>query len=250
MEVEMNHLFIDTEFSSFFSSDLSKSGELLQLACIPVIDGVRRDSFNEFCRPLTKTWSIEAEKVHGIRRDQALAAQHPSEMASKLMAFLQQYDCFFTPIGFNCASDESYINRLISDNKSILPYRKAVHYKWSDVLDKVREHKEQIKLKSYTLSSLKKFFKIENKSHDALADAEATMMIYDMMKVMFPVFSAEQLKYSGMSNIEKRAVYLSSSHLMVNHDGSVYIHPEGTKNVEALKVILEEIWSTFIERRQ
>jgi hypothetical protein len=57
----------------------------------------------------------------------------------------------------------------------------------------------------------------------------------------------EQSTTERLTNLQKRRLYLDSKYVQIDGNGVVYITEEGTKNREALKVIMEELWSKFVE---
>ena len=112
----MNYLYLDVEYTSFFSNDRQKSGELLQIGVVAVVDNVKKDTFSEFSRPLTQKWNPEAEKIHGISKDKAKMEQHPKQLAEKLIEFLERNDRVFSVVGHSCSADQKYIERLMLDH--------------------------------------------------------------------------------------------------------------------------------------
>lgn len=244
----MNFLYTDTEYSSFYSSDRKKSGELLQLAIIPVVGGVVHPPFNEYCRPLTAKWNPGAEKVHGISRGRAETHQHPSELAKKLMEFIIQYDCIFTCAGWNCRGDISYIERLLTDHNIVVPFYKRVRMKWRDVKDRAKSRERFFPLANYKLGTAADFFKLKFNAHDAVADADMTRQIDERLSTVSLVDVAVQLDTQGMSKVDKRAKYADSGYAHIGQK-TVYISEKATSNPEAMRYIIEELWDTFVEGR-
>lgn len=242
----MNILAIDTEYTSFFSADKRKSGELLQLSIVPVIDGVKGEPFNEYCRPLTRVWNKHAEKVHGISMKRAATFQHPSELAEKLKDYLDSFDCVFTPVGHNCKGDKSYIDRLLIDNNIMNTWSTTVKVKWHDTHDIAKKKKSIICTKNYKLDTLCKFLKIDINAHDALSDANATADLYMQMTQFISASSTNQIREFSVSQKEKRKKYLDMKYVTIHSDGDVYITSYGTGNKDALLTILEELYSIYI----
>lgn len=242
----MNLLYLDTEFSSFYSSDKKKSGELLQLAVIPVINGVVEKSFNEKCRPLTNVWNSHAEKVHNIPRHEAMTYQHPKAMAAKLKDFLEGFDCMFTPAGWNIRGDKSYLDRLVTDYNLSSQWHRKVKYKWRDVLIRVQKRKKFFPVANLKLGTVSKYFGIELNAHNALSDADVTRQIDDRCSTVQLVEKSIQLANHNLEEVEKQSKYTDRKYLQMA-DGTVYISEHATKNPEAMKVILQELWDIFVE---
>src|ERR1035437_1920829 len=102
----MNYLWIDTE-----TTGLSEHRhDIVQLACIPIINGVRQKSFNEFCQP-TNWNSIEdaAIAIHGINRDMMRTFQTQEVMLAKFIEYINSFGVKFTIAGFNVSFDKKFI---------------------------------------------------------------------------------------------------------------------------------------------
>lgn len=250
----MKYLSIDTEYTSFYSPDRKKSGELLQVSIVPIIDGFpdRENSFNEYCRPLTSTWNSGAEKIHGISRSKAETFQHPMELAKKLDEWLRKFDIVFTCIGFNCTGDKNYIERLVMECKISREWFFKCKPEWIDVKKMATNRKHLISKKSFTLTSMCEYFGIDIvNAHDALFDAVATFLVWERLRAISdPRDGKQQYIDNQLTAMEKRRKYLDIKYVMMNGDGSVFITEHGTKNKEALKIIMEEIWCLFQEHKE
>lgn len=240
-------LYTDTEYSAFWSMDPSKSGELLQLASVPVVNGVVHPPFNEYCRPLTGKWSVEAQDVHKIDRNWAKAQQHPEEMADKYMAWIKSFDCRFTVVGFNCKGDMDYTHRLMGQ-KHLMDWKKATDPEWRDVYKKALDRKKHLTITKYKLPDLAKYFGLEYDKHNALADAYMTKEVDERLDTFKPRHKT-QYQAENLSQVDRIAKYTSTSYLQIGGDGSVFIFDTATKNPEAMKVICERLWDVFVEGR-
>jgi len=245
----MSILYLDCEYSSFFSPDKKKSGELLQLAIEPVVDGVVMDEkFNEYCRPLTNMWSSHAEKIHGITREFAMAQQHPKEMAQKLYEYVAKFESYFTACGHNAKGDKSYTERLMNDYDLTLEWHTRVKHTWRDTHTRAKNRAKLLPVKSLTLGSLCKYFGIKINAHDALSDAIATRKLDEHLTLLrTDIGQFQQNAISNMSYIDKRVKFLDLSYLVINGDGDVFISAKATKDPEALKFVLEELWNVYID---
>lgn len=243
----MNYLSIDTEYSSFYSHDERKSGELLEVAIIPYINGVRQEPFNQFCKPLTKIWNKGAERVHGITRRRAEEFQHPQQLAHNLIYWLSQFDTMFSVVGHNPTSDKRYIERMIRKYDKINDWHKSVRPKWKCTKEIAEKKKSHVVTKDYKLETLCKYFRIPINAHNALSDAEATYSLYECLNNLRSAASGDAQEVSQLSEHEKRKKYLDMKYVSLGSDGNVYITEYGTSDRDALRVILQEIWSIYGE---
>ena len=103
------YLYLDIE-----SSGLNpKKNDVVQLAAIPVIAGVRQPHFNEFCQPFDfTTVEQEAVNVHGITIDKMKTFQSPIKLIEKLEEFVKAYGIKFTIAGYNCNFDKAFIGAM------------------------------------------------------------------------------------------------------------------------------------------
>lgn len=243
-------IYIDTEYSGFFSVDTSKSGELLQLAAVPVINGVQYEPFNQYCKPLTGKWNVEAEKVHKITRDFARLQQTPEQMSKNFIEFIKKHDCLFQLAGWNTKGDQGYVDRLMLSHGHMNEWKKHIKWDWRDVKKRAEERKMFLPVKDFKLGTVSKFFGLDHDAHDALSDAFMTWKIDERLSTIGqPPKAPVMVHNESMSNAEKRAKYTDKRYLMVNGEGSVYISDEATKNPEIMRHILEELYDIFVEGR-
>lgn len=74
----MNQLWIDAETTGFYAD----KHDIVQLACIPIINGVPQTPFNEFCQPINwKDIQQGAVDTHGITVEQMKTFQTPAKCA-------------------------------------------------------------------------------------------------------------------------------------------------------------------------
>lgn len=245
----MNYLSIDTEYSSFYSPDRKKSGELLQISCVPIINGIIQTDkiFNEFCKPLTNVWSDHAEKVHGISKVKSRDAQHPEEAAKKLLEFVQSFDCMFTAIGHNHKGDKNYVERLISDYDNANSWHRAIRHQWKDTKTIASKMKSAVPVKNHKLETLCKFFDIPIEAHKAESDALATAILYDKLNNIEASKHAYIAPLEKLSEVDKIKKYMDMKYVSMGGDGCVFITEYGTGDKEALRIILQEIWNTYGE---
>lgn len=168
------YLYLDVETTGLNPS----INDIVQLACIPVIDGVEQKSFNQFCQPLN--WSAieqEAVKVHGITEEMMRGYQSQSQLLKNLVDYLKSFGTKFTIAGYNCNFDKSFIGAAFSKNGLGSDYPKYFNNDIRDVYVRARAIKSKLKSTKLKLVNLAEEFGIEIKAHDALSDIIATIKV-------------------------------------------------------------------------
>jgi DNA polymerase III alpha subunit (gram-positive type) len=94
----MNFCWIDSETTGLNET----KNDIIQLACIPVINGIPQKPFNEFCQPVNwKNIDQVALDVHKITIDEIKLFQSPEEMLNKFINYIKSFNVKFTIAGFN-----------------------------------------------------------------------------------------------------------------------------------------------------
>ena len=229
----MRNAYIDTEYSNFFSYSETKSGEILQIAII-----TDEGDFQSNVMPLRpEVWSKRAEEVHGITLKEAQTFPHPKTVAGKLLEFISSLRNVYTPVGWNCKGDHLHLQRFCGKEKISHSWNLKIREDWVDLLKDAKS----IPLKNYQLKTVCNHFGIEEDFHDALGDARATKVLHPHLKVL----KNPQLELTPEDDFEKRLLYLSNDYVEIAPQGHIRITSRGTKNKEALRVILDEIAERF-----
>ena len=244
----MNTIYIDTEYTGFYSTYKDKSGELLQVSACAIVDGML-ETFDEYCRPLTNVWSDEAEKVHRISKDRAMLFQHPNQLAESFVRWLERIGGYNRLAGWNCKGDKMFIERLMFDHKLDQRYFSVTRLEWKDVLDKAKKRKDYIGTKDLKLESVAKFFSIPIKAHNSLSDATATMECDKALSTIdLPSEYAIQDDIGiELSEKDKVKKYMGSKYIQIDGDGTIFITPHATHNKEAMQTIFSELWGRFCD---
>ncbi len=170
----MNFCWIDCESTGLYAD----KHDVVQVACIPVIDGVKQQSFNEFCQP--KNWdAIEdgAIRVHGITREMMKGFQTQEEMLEKFTTYLKQFNCKFIIAGYNVGFDKQFISATFTKCGRPQDFFSLFELNTHDTFKRVKIVKNQIKTQNYKLETLAKHYKIPIQAHDALSDIDATIEV-------------------------------------------------------------------------
>lgn len=170
----MNFLWVDVETTGLYSD----KHDVVQLACIPIVDGVRRDFFNEFSQP--KNWDAiqdEAVRVHGITRERMKTFQTQEQLVEKLVAYLKSFDTKFIIAGYNVDFDKRFIGDMFTKCGRPQDFFSLFELHTHDVYKRVKTVKTHIKTENHKLETLAKHYGIEIKAHDAYSDIAATIEV-------------------------------------------------------------------------
>lgn len=168
------YLYLDVESTGLSSS----TNEIIQLACVPLIDGKLGAHFNEFCQP-TNWNSIDqkAIEVHGITVDQMKTFQSPYEMLDKFITYVSQFGVKFVIAGYNSNFDKAFIGALFARNGRSKEYSRLFLNEVRDVHARAKAVKDKLQSNKLKLVNLAEEFGIEIKAHDALSDIQATIEV-------------------------------------------------------------------------
>lgn len=233
----MNVICFDVESSGLDPKKCS----ILQLAMIPIIDGVVGSPFVSYVRP-HKGSDIQdgALKVNRINREDLETFPTIEEMTKSMLAFIDQYDCKFYLCAHNAQFDRDFLYHFMTrqglHGEYIKRFRPDLQCTW--IKAKQVFEKQRKKPANFKLGTLCEWFgiKLEN-AHDAMADARVVNPIWDALTAM-EGFKTPTVKLP-------HAEYIQPKYLQINPDGSVFISPHGTKDKNALTAILSELHELF-----
>lgn len=168
--------------SNFLWCDIESTGlseyknDIIQLACIPIINGVRQKSFNEFCQP-TNWLNIDqgAIDIHHITIDMMRTFQTQEQMIDKFIEYLESFDTRFIIAGFNVGFDKKFISSTFSKHGKAKDFFKMFSLEIHDTFVRAKKVKSLIKTDSLKLEVLAPHFGIQIQAHDALSDIGATI---------------------------------------------------------------------------
>lgn len=170
----MNFLWIDVETTGRFAD----KHDIVQLACIPIINGVRGKHFNEFCQP-TNYATVEqgAIDVHGITVARMRTFQTQAQLLENFIAYLKSFDVKFIIAGFNVSFDKRFVSsmftRLGRENEFFSLFELQVH----DTYSRAQSVKKLIGSENLKLATLAKHYKVDIDAHEALSDIAATIEV-------------------------------------------------------------------------
>jgi DNA polymerase-3 subunit alpha len=170
----MNYLWIDVETTGLNE----KKNDIIQLACIPIINNVPQKPFNEFCQPLNwETVEQEALNIHGISRDMLKTFQSSEDMFSKFIEYISSFNLKFTIAGFNVSFDRRFLSSSFSKLNKNQEFSKLFSIDIHCVYKRASDVKHKIASKSLKLEALANLYNIEINAHDALSDISATIKL-------------------------------------------------------------------------
>lgn len=174
----MNYLWLDAE-----TTGLSEyKNDIIQLACIPIVNGIPQKSFNEFCQPTN--WNAidqAAVRVHGITRDMMQTFQSQENMLEKFIQYVSSFGVRFTIAGYNVGFDKKFISATFSKHNKSSDFFKLFTINIHDTFKRAKSVKSQIPVSNMKLESLANHYGITIKAHDALSDIEATIEVDEII---------------------------------------------------------------------
>lgn len=200
----MQYLWLDAETTGINSV----KNDIIQMACVPVVNGVRQQEFNEFCQPLD--WNEieqDAIDVHGITVEQMRTFQTSEEALDKFIEYLSSFSCRFTISGFNVNFDRKFMSSWFSKHGRSEDFNRLfdtnIHCtfkRWKKVLSVLGRRAPQ--LENNKLETIAKHYGITINAHDALSDIVATIEVDDKISELL---GEESYEYSPSIDINQVA---------------------------------------------
>ena len=177
--------------NTYISIDLETTGlnpkkdKITEIGAIKVVDGKTVDTFSTLVNPGRK---LEQRIIDltGIQDSELENAPYIEEVIPKLMDFLEDMPL----LGHSILFDYSFLKKAAVDQK--LPFEK----KAIDTLKIARKYLADLEHRN--LDYLCAYYQIPHHAHRALADAEATSVLYQKLAELFyaedePLFRPEQM---------------------------------------------------------
>ena len=170
----MNYLWIDVETTGL--NELKQ--DVIQLACIPIINGVTQKSFNEFCQPLDySTVDKGAERAHGITVTRMKTFQPPADMLEKFVTYLKSFNTKFVIAGYNVGFDKRFVSAMFTKHDKSSDFFNLFSLDTHCTYKRAMAVKSQIDTHNLKLETLAKAYNIPINAHDALSDISATIEV-------------------------------------------------------------------------
>lgn len=239
----MNYLALDLETTGL-SPD---KHAITQIACIPIINGVKKDPFMSCVKPhhgaVIDPYALEIQKK---THKQIMEYPEASIVIENLCSWLKSQDTMFGMLGQNISFDQRFLYSFFCRNMMRNEYLMFFRPKYHCTLALAKEvfKGKRNKPSSNKLGDLCSYFKINlTNAHDALADIEATYELYLNLRAMRPETPEEKL---NLTYWQKRERYMHSRFCQLSPDGA-FISNTALSSQEALRFIAEELYNSYGE---
>lgn len=238
----MNILAIDIESSGYDP----KKNALLEIAAIPIINGVKGEPFVSYVRP-HKDAVIEpkALEINKLTYDQIWTFPEPTEVIKSFLSWIDSKETMFNLLGHNVQFDRrflySFFCRYGGHGDFITRFRPN-DICTEDMARVALKHKPNAP-KSVSLGNLCKYFDIKlDNAHSALPDIEATYELYQILKAAIPDVRNPSI---NLSYQEKRQKYLDMKYIQFNSGNDIFITKDAVKDPNVMRFIAEELYHLY-----
>jgi DNA polymerase III alpha subunit (gram-positive type) len=237
-------LFVDVETTGL-SPD---KHAIIEVAAIAVSDG---EVIGEIClkmRPFKGAYiTTEALDVNGYNSKEIMSWEHPETQIEKFIDWVDSFDCKFRFAGHNIAFDRRFLYKWFCRYGHYGTFHSRFRSTVICTYSMVKKIGKKKTGGSAKLTELCKHFDIElNNAHTAYADIKATLQLYDILcPLMPPVQITTKREFKTYQ--EKRRHYLDIAYVIFNPDGDVFINSKTTKDPEALRFVMTEIYDKFAD---
>lgn len=208
---------------------------IVELAAVPVIDYIEKSPiYYTGIKPYDGALIEEsAMKIHGINN-------FICESRETLLSFikkLKEFNCKFVISGHNASFDKQFLYYWFCTFGEKSEFDNLFY---EEVDCTLRRAKRNPKHKKHNLAYLCDFYKIElNGAHNALNDILATIKLSSMLE-------SNETGKDNLNHNQKLQKYMNAGYIQINPTGDIYIHNKTTKDPEALRFILSELYNRFI----
>jgi len=240
----MSELWFDVE-----TTGLSKDKHaIVEIACIPVIDGVEHDPFHSYMRPFEGAM-IDKKALEVNKLDATTIFTYPKweKVLDDLIEFLKSKEAMFHCAGHNVKFDRDFLYAMFCRAGKHTDFMNLFRPTTVDTFKKAQERKKYIRSKKLTLGVLCKYFDIplEN-AHCALDDIKSTIILNDHLDaIQAPYQVKQELQESELTYQQKRDKYMGSKYIMQNPNGDIYIQAAASHNKDIMRFILNELMEVY-----
>lgn len=169
-----DYIVIDTETTGLNV----KNDKVVQLAALKFENGKLIDTFNEYINPGQHHMSEQATLINGITDAQLKDKPTFDKIVPKFQDFIgDPLKCTF--VGHNIKRfDIPILYNNGYRNKGFAPN----DFSAIDTYELAKEEMENVNIPNFKLETLKQYFNLEGKSHDALGDCEVNAEVYQKLK--------------------------------------------------------------------
>lgn len=234
-----NYLFIDLE-----TTGLGLNAAVIEIACIPYIDGERGPHFHSMVRPHEgATLDAKAFEITGIDIKEIWDYPEAKDVLNELIKWIDTNETVFNLAGHNVKFDRNHFFRLFCRNGEYGSFITRFNHNDLCTLSLSRSlfKGKRNKPVDFKLESLCRYFEIEiGLSHRALRDIENTIEVFAQLQKLKQkeiVVEKDNLSYH-----EKMRKYMDIKYIQMNPEGDIFITKEALTNNNATKFILNFLW--------
>lgn len=219
MNNTINYLWLDSETTGL---DPLKN-DIVQLACIPVLNGVEQTvTFNQYCQPIDYN-EIDpgALAVNGLTVDFLRKQQPAHSLVSNLVTFARNFNVKFTIAGYNVGFDKDFLAALFKKVDREHDFLEIFTGDIRDTMKRAKVLKSQLPTPNIKLATLAGHFGIPINAHDALSDISATIKVDKALSDMLgevEFYGTEEHPLLDVSFPEPAQLHL---HSMFSHTDSL-----------------------------
>jgi DNA polymerase III alpha subunit (gram-positive type) len=153
--------------------------DVIQIACVPQINGQLLEEFNGFCQPLNYDAVDQgAVDTHGITVDKMKTFQPQSRALEKFISYLKSFNTRFTLAGYNVDFDRKFIGAMFQKHGKNKEYRELFSNNIHDTMVRAKLLKKKKLITSAALGSVAQYLGVDlTNAHDAIHDIRATITI-------------------------------------------------------------------------
>ena len=236
-----SYLFVDIE-----STALGDNAGVIEIAAIPVIDGIEHPHFHSMIRPHDGcTLDPKAFEVTGIDIKEIWSYPDAKEVINEFVTWIDSHESVFSIAGHNVTFDRNKLFRLFCRNGAYGDFITRFNNRDYCTLRKSREifKGKRNKPDNFKLETLCQFFDIQvTNSHRALVDIQNTIKVYFELE---KIKQSEEAKQEEAPYKEKARKYLDIKYIQMNPEGDIFITTEATKDPIAMRFLLNHMWNMY-----
>jgi DNA polymerase III epsilon subunit-like protein len=234
-----NYLFIDVE-----TTGLGSSAAVIELACIPYVDGVELPHFHSMIRPhVGAKLDPKAFEITKIDINEIWEYPEAKDVLNELISWIDSHETIFHLAGHNVSFDRNCLFRLFCRNGEYGSFITRFNNNDICTLSKCRAlfKGKRNKPVDFKLESICRYFEIETGvSHRAFQDISNTIKVFHELEKL--TTKKEEQVNPELTYLEKRRKYMDMKYIQMNPEGDVFITKEALKDKQATKFILNFLY--------
>lgn len=234
-----NYLFIDVE-----TTGLGSNAAMIEIACIPYVDGEELPHFHSMIRPHDgATLDPKAFEVTKIDVNEIWSYPEAKDVLNDLIKWIDTHETIFHLAGHNVKFDRNFLFRFFCRNDEYGSF--ITRFNNNDIctlsLSRLLFKGKRNKPVDFKLESLCRYFEISiDVSHRALEDIQNTIKVFIELEKL--TVKKEEQQNPELSYLEKRRKYLDMKYIQMNPEGDVFITKDALKDKQVTKFILNFLY--------